>query len=133
MAESTQDTRPTELSDKALQTDTCDTIYVSKHTLLAYMIAVVQNTQSLQFEQMQITLQTAQNQASIETLLTANQFMSAHFNLAVLMDTPSCDNQVNAPKTEASAGPPSPSTSAANQETYHKTPYRSKGNHNSTK
>ena len=37
--------------------------------LVAYTIAVVQNTQSLKFEQMQITLQMAQNQASIETLL----------------------------------------------------------------
>ena len=97
------------------------------------MIAVIQNMQTLQFEQMQIALQTAQNQASIETPLKAEQFMSAHFNLAVLTDTPSCDNQVNAQKAETSAGPPSPSTLAADQETYHKTPYRSKGNYNSTK
>ena len=63
----TEDTGPTEsqVSNIALQTDT----YVNKDMLVAYTIAVVQNTQTLQYEQMQITLQTVQNQASIETLL----------------------------------------------------------------
>ena len=70
-AESTGDTRPSELqvSKVSLQTDSCDTLYVNKDTLVAYTIAVVQNTQSLQYEQMQIALQTAQNQTSIETPL----------------------------------------------------------------
>ena len=59
---STEDTRPSEpqVSDIALQTDTCDTLYVSKDMLVAYTIVVVQNTQTLQFEQMQIALQIAQ-------------------------------------------------------------------------
>ena len=67
-AESTQDAGSTKLqvSAIAIQTDSCDTIYVTKDTLAAYTITVVQNTQTLQFEQMQIALQTAQNQASIE-------------------------------------------------------------------
>ena len=59
--------------------------------------------------------------------------MSTHFNLAMLMENPSCDNQVNAPTTETAAGPPNPSTSTADQETYNKTPYRSKSNYNGAK
>ena len=58
-AESTGDTGATEtqVSETALQTDSCDTLYVNKDMLVAYTIAVVQNTQSLQYEHMQITLQ----------------------------------------------------------------------------
>ena len=86
----TQDVGPIEpqVSDIALQTDSCNTLHVNKDMLVAYTIAVVQNTQSLQYEQMQITLQTVQNQASIETPLQAEQLMNAHFNLAILMDDP---------------------------------------------
>ena len=71
MPEPTENARPTEpqVSNIALQTDSCDTLYVTKDTLVAYTIAVVQNTQTLQYEQMQVALQTAQNQASLETLL----------------------------------------------------------------
>ena len=73
-AESTGNTGATEMqvSKIALQTDSCDTLYVNKDTLVAYTIAVVQNTQSLQYEQMQIALQTTQNQVSIETPLKAD-------------------------------------------------------------
>ena len=62
-AESTCNTGTSEpqVSEIALQTDLCDTLYVNKDTLVAYTIAVVQTTQSLQYEQMQIALQTAQN------------------------------------------------------------------------
>ena len=31
----------------ALQTDSCDTLYVTKNTLTAYTIAIVQNAQAL--------------------------------------------------------------------------------------
>ena len=41
-----------EVSTKSIQTESCDTIYVSRDTLIAYTIAIVQNTQTLQFEQM---------------------------------------------------------------------------------
>ena len=50
----------------ALQTDSCDTLYVTKNTLIAYTIAVVQNSQMLQYDQMHVALQTARNQASLE-------------------------------------------------------------------
>ena len=49
-----------------LQTDSCDTLYVTKNTLVEYTIAVVQNMQMLQYELMHVALQTAQNQASLE-------------------------------------------------------------------
>ena len=48
-----------QVSDVALQTDTCDTLYVTKNTLTAYTIAIVQNSQALQYDQMHAALQTA--------------------------------------------------------------------------
>ena len=48
-----------QVSDVSLQTDTCDTLYVTKNTLTAYMIAVVQNAQALQYDQMHAALQSA--------------------------------------------------------------------------
>ena len=62
-------TTKTQVTSVALQTDSCDTLYVTKNTLVAYTIAVVQNSQTLQYEQMHVALQMAQNQASLETLL----------------------------------------------------------------
>ena len=50
-----------QVSDVALQTDTCDTLYVTKNTLTAYTIAIVQNSQALQYDQMHGALQTARN------------------------------------------------------------------------
>ena len=57
----------------------------------------------LQYKQMQVALQTAQNQASLETQLWAEQLMNVHFNLAVLTADPSCDKNFNAPKSETTA------------------------------
>ena len=48
-----------QVSDVALQTDTCDTLYVTKNTLTAYTIAIVQNSQALQYDQMHAVLQSA--------------------------------------------------------------------------
>ena len=71
MPKPTQNTRTikTQVTSVTLQTDSCDTLYVTKNTLVAYTIAVVQNSQTLQHEQMHVALQTAQNQASLETPL----------------------------------------------------------------
>ena len=74
---------------------------------------------------MQIALQAAQNQASIETPLRAEQLMTAHFNLAVLTENTESDKPANAQKPETTVTDPSPSTSASDQETTCKTPYRS--------
>ena len=114
-----------QVSEISLQTDSCDTLYVNKDTLVAYTITVVQNTQSLQYEQMQIALQTAQNQASIETPQRAEQLMTAHFNLAVLTNNTGYKKDVNALKSETASVDPGPSTSTSDQETPRKTPYRS--------
>ena len=88
---------PQEVSTIGIQTESCDTIYVSRDTLIAYTIAVVQNTQTIQFEQMQVALQTVQNQASIETPLKAEQLMTVHFNLAILTDDIASNTYVDAP------------------------------------
>ena len=68
MPESAENAGPTKMqvTSVALQTDLCDTLYVTKNTLVAYTIAVVQNMQTLQYEQMHVALQTAQNQASLK-------------------------------------------------------------------
>ena len=55
-------------------------LYISKNTLTAYTIAIVQNTQVVQYDQMHTALQTARNQASIEMPLRAEELMTAHFN-----------------------------------------------------
>ena len=75
-----------QVSDVSIQTNTCDTLYVTKNTLTAYTIAVVQNSQALQYDQMHAALQSARNQSSLETPLKAEELLSAHFNLAVLED-----------------------------------------------
>ena len=59
----------TQVTNVALQTDSCNTLYITKNTLIAYTIAVVQNAQMLQYDQMHVALQTARNQASLEMLL----------------------------------------------------------------
>ena len=80
--------------------------------------------QTLQFEQMQVVLQTAQNHTSIETPLRAEHLITAHFNLAILTDNTASNVTVNALRTETGVTDPSPSTSASEQETACKTPYR---------
>ena len=115
-----------EISDIGVQTDTCETIYVTKDTLVAYTIAVVQNTQSLKFEQMQVALQTVHNQASIETPLTADNLMTAHFNLALLTDNLPTIQSTHAKEPEAATAHPSTSASEQDQETARKTPYKRK-------
>ena len=76
-------TTKTQVSTVALQTDTCNTLYVTKNTLTANTIAIVQKSQALQYDQMHAALQTARNQASLEMPLRAEELLTAHFNLAV--------------------------------------------------
>ena len=112
-----------EVSEIAIQTESCDTIYVTKDTLVAYTIAVVQNMQTLQFEQMQVALQTAQNHASIETPLKAEHLMTMHFNLAILTDHTASNRAVDAPGSETGVPDPGPSTFASEEETICKSPH----------
>ena len=107
----------------ALQTDSCDTLYITKNTLTAYTIAIVQNAQALQYDQMHIALQTARNQASLEMLLRA-ELMSTHFNLAVLLNETDITKTPDVQKPEANILDAGPSASTADEETYVKIPSR---------
>ena len=112
-----------EVSEIMIQTDSCDTIYVTKDTLVAYTIAIVQNMQTLQFDQMQVALQAAQNHASIETPLRVEQFMTTHFDLAILTDNTASNRVVDVPASETGAPDPGPSTIASEEETICKAPH----------
>ena len=95
---------------------------------MAYTIAVVQNLQTLQYDQMHVALQMAQNQASLEMPLRAEQLMTAHFNLAVLSNKTKTNKTINAQKPETTTVDAEPSTSTADKETYIKIPSQ----HNAT-
>ena len=99
----------------ALQTDSCDTLYVTKNTLTAYTIAIVQKMQVLQYDQMHL---------SLETPLRAEELMTAHFNLAVLLNETNINKTVDAKKPEATNLDTELSTSTADEETYIKIPSR---------
>ena len=83
---------------------------------------MVQNTQTLQYEQMHVALQMAQNQASLKTPLRAEQLMTAHFNLVVLSDESNTNKTFDAQKPETTPVDITPSTSTADEETYVKIP-----------
>ena len=107
-----------QVSDVSLQTDTCDTLYVTKNTLTAYTIAVVQNAQALQYDQMHAALQTGRNQSSLETPLWAGELLTAHFNLAVLEDKTLTDTTPDAKNSPDNTQDPDSSTSAPDDQTY---------------
>ena len=90
----------------------------------SYTIAIVQNAQALQYDQMHIALQTARNQASLETLLRVEELMTAHFNLAVLANETDTNKTSDAQKPEATILDAEPSTSTADEQTYVKIPSR---------
>ena len=106
----------------ALQTDSCETLYITKNTLTAYTIAIVQNAQALQYDHMHVALQTARNQASLETPLRVEELMTAHFNLAVLSNETDINKSPDAQKPEANTLDADPSTSNADKKTYVKIP-----------
>ena len=107
-----------QVSDVALQTDTCDTLYITKNTLTAYIIAIVQNSQALQYDQMHAALQSARNQSSLETPLKAEELLSAHFNLAVLEDQTFKHTIPDAEKFPDNTQNAEPSTSTPDDQTY---------------
>ena len=115
-------TTKTQVSHVALQTDTCDTLYVTKNTLTAYTIAIVQNSQALQYDQIHAALQTARNQASLETPLRVEELLTAHFNLAVLADQKDIDISPDAQKPAATTQDVEPSASVPDEQTYVKIP-----------
>ena len=83
----------------SLQTDTCDTLYVTKNTLTAYTIAVVQNAQALQYDQMHAALQTGRNQSSLETPLRAEELLTAPFQFGLFWRTKHLPIPLQMPKT----------------------------------
>ena len=90
-----------------------------------YTIAIVQNSQVLQYDQMHSALQTARNQASLETPLRAEELLTAHFNLAVLADQKDVDISPDAQKPAATTTQDAePSASAPDKQTYVKIPSR---------
>ena len=111
-------------SDAALQTDTCDTLYVTKNMLTTYTIAIIQNSQVLQYDQMHAALQSARNQSSLETPPKAEELLSAHFNLAVLEDQTIKHTNPDAEKSPDNTQNAEPSTSAPDDQTYVKIPSR---------
>ena len=113
-----------QVSDVSLQTNTCDTLYVTKNTLTAYMIAIVQNAQVLQYDQMHAALQTGPNQSSLETPIRAEELLTAHCNLAVLEDKTITDISPDAKKFPDNTQDANPSTSPPDDQTYVKIPSR---------
>ena len=111
-----------QVSHVALQTDTCDTLYVTKNTLTANTITIVQNSQALQYNQMHAALQTARNQSSLETPLRAEELLTVHFNLAVLEDQKNTDTSPNAQKSPDTTQDAEPSASAPDHQMYVKIP-----------
>ena len=99
-------------------------LYVTKNTLTAYTIAIVQNSQALQYDQMHTALQTARNQASLETPLRAEELLTAHFNLAVLENQKDINNSPDAQKSPDTTQDAEPSASAPDEQTYVKIPSR---------
>ena len=92
--------------------------------MTAYTIAIVQNSQALQYDQMHTALQTARNQASLETPLRAEELLTAHFNLAILEDQKGTDKSPDAPKSTDNTQDAEPSASAPDEQTYVKIPSR---------
>ena len=90
--------------------------------MTAYTIAIVQNSQALQYDQMHSALQTARNQASLEMPLRAEELLTAHFNLAVLADQKDVDISPDAQKPAATTQDAEPSASAPDEQTYVKIP-----------
>ena len=84
----------------------------------------MQNSQALQYDQMHTALQTARNQASLETPLRADELLTAHFNLAVLEDQKDTDITPDAQKSTDTTQDPEPSASAPDDQTYVKIPSR---------
>ena len=84
----------------------------------------MQNSQALQYDQMHTALQTARNQASLETPLRAEELLTAHFNLAVLEDQKDTDISPDAQKSPDTTQDAEPSASAPDDQTYVKKPSR---------
>ena len=85
---------------------------VSKDTLVAYTIAVIQQTLDYHFGQMSIVYQSAHNSATHDTPLRAEELVSEHFNIALLTDqTPGCLSSNDTNNMPPPTVDPTPTTS----------------------
>ena len=102
--------------ETAAQTDNTDNFIVSKDTLVAYTIAVIQQTHDYHFGQMSVVFQTAHNKAALETLSRAEDLAKEHFNIALLTDKIPGNTQSH---DETNTSPPTvdPTPTASAQET----------------
>ena len=73
---------------------------------------------------MHVALQTARNQASLETSIQTEELMTAHFNLAVLSNETDIRTTPDAQKPEATTLDTEQSASNADEQTYVKIPSR---------
>ena len=89
-----------------------------------YTIAIVQNSQALQYDQMHSALQSVRNQASLETPLRAEELLTAHFNLTVLADQNDVDTTPDAQNPADNTQDTELSASAPDEQTYVKIPSR---------
>ena len=71
---------------------------------------------------MHTALQTARNQASLETPLRAEELLTAHFNLAILEDKKDTDKSPDAQKSTDNTQDVEPSASAPDEQMYIKIP-----------
>ena len=67
---------------------------------------------------MHTALQTARNEASLETPIRAEELLTAHFNLAILEDHKATDKSTDASKSADITQDAEPSASAPDEETY---------------
>ena len=84
----------------------------------------MQNSQELQYDQMHTALQTARNQASLETPLRAEELLMVHFNLAILEDKKDIDTSPDAQKSTDATQDAELSASALDDQMYVKIPSR---------
>ena len=105
-------TVPTTIDSSAQTEDTANFI-VSKDTLVAYTISVIQQTLDYHFGQMSIVYQSAHNSAMQDTPSRAEQLANEHFNIALLTDQAPARQFSNDPNnTPPPAVDPTPTTSS---------------------
>ena len=99
--------------DSSAQTDNTANFIVSKDTLVAYTIAVIQQTLDYHFGQMSIVYQSAHNSAMQDTPSRAEQLANEHFNIALLTDQVPAHRFSNDPNcTQSPTVDPTPTTSS---------------------
>ena len=110
-------TRPVKQTvEAAAQTDSTEAFVVSKDTLVAYTIAIIQQTNDYHFGQMSVVYQTAHNKTALETPSRAEELAKDHFNIALLTDK---IPEVSRTNEQTDTSPPTvdPTSKASTQET----------------